>query len=83
MAKKGDDHKETQDTLELNYILGHLPSAQHKTGWRGSFSFWTQWKSERFTHSSEVSEESGGVWKFRFTRESFQKVLMNCTMVKH
>ena len=74
MAKKADDHKETQDTLELNYILGHLPSAQHKTGLAGLIFLLDTMEKRKIHPLPEVSEESGGVWKFRFTRESFQKV---------
>lgn len=74
MAKRANDHKETQDTLELNFILDNLPSAQHKTGLAGLVFLLDTMEKRKIYPLPEVSEESAGVWKFRFTRESFQKV---------
>lgn len=73
MAKRANDHKETQDTLELNFILDNLPSAQHKTGLAGLVFLLDTMEKRKISPIPEVVED-GGAWKFRFTRESFQKV---------
>ncbi len=72
MSKKKTAHDETQNVLELRYALNQLPSAQHKTGLAGLVFLVRTMVERKMEPLPEDSHEGDDIWKFRFTKESFQ-----------
>lgn len=74
MSKKKTAHYETQNVLELRYALNQLPSAQHKTGLAGLVFLVNTMAERKMEPLPEITQEGDDIWKFRFTRESFQSL---------
>lgn len=64
--------KAKKEGLQLEYILQHLPSAQHKTGLAGLVLLLKTMKERKIGPLPGYEESDNGAWALHFTRESFQ-----------